>query len=199
MLSVPEARRPWTSRTTVSWVKGTHTFQFGGQLKKIETISDSVNPIVSTVTFGVNTTLDTALVDPATGAITAATVPGANATEVANAQALYATLTGRISAFNAGTVYLEADGTYRLNGSRHFEIEENTNGLFAQDSWRARSNLTLTYGVRWQPQLGAKLNTTNYAILTDPNMVYDVSGVNNLFQSGYADRSGSDVPPQPTG
>src|SRR5215213_1442735 len=168
----------------VTWVKGTHTMTFGGQFKKIETISDSVNPVRSTVTFGVNTTLDTALVDVTTGAITAGTVPGANATEIANAQALYATLTGRISAFNAGTVYLEADGTYRLNGSRHFEIQENTNGFFAQHSWRARSNLTLSYGVRWQPQLGAKLNTTNYSILTDPNMVFDVSGPNNLFSPG---------------
>ncbi|HEU4835543.1 MAG TPA: carboxypeptidase-like regulatory domain-containing protein [Pyrinomonadaceae bacterium] len=164
----------------ITWVKGTHTFTFGGQLKKIETISDSVSPVRSTVTFGVNTTLDTPLVS----AFSAANIPGANATEVANAQAVYATLTGRISAFNAGTVYLEADGVYRLNGSRHFEIEENTNGIFAQDSWRARSNLTLTYGVRWQPQLGAKLNTTNYSILTDPSMVWDVSGVGNIFSPG---------------
>jgi hypothetical protein len=168
----------------ITWVKGTHTMTFGGQLKKIETISDSVNPVRSTVTFGVNTTLDTALVDVNTGAINANTVPNATATEIANAQALYATLTGRISAFNAGTVYLEADGVYRLNGSRHFEIQENTNGLFAQDSWRARSNLTVSYGVRWQPQLGAKLNTTNYSILTDPAMVYDVSGVGNIFSPG---------------
>src|SRR5262249_25571760 len=36
----------------VSWVKGTHTLTFGGQLKKIGTISDSANPVVSTVTFG---------------------------------------------------------------------------------------------------------------------------------------------------
>ncbi|HJT28145.1 MAG TPA: carboxypeptidase-like regulatory domain-containing protein [Pyrinomonadaceae bacterium] len=164
----------------ITWVKGTHTMTFGGQLKKVETISDSVNPIKSTVTFGVLATQDTALVN----AFSAANIPGANATEVANAQAVYATLTGRISAFNAGTVRLEADGVYRLNGNRHFEIEENTNGLFAQDSWRARSNLTLTYGVRWQPQLGAKLNSTNYALLTDPNMVYDVSGVGNLFSPG---------------
>jgi hypothetical protein len=168
----------------ITWVKGSHTLTFGGQLKKIQTISDSVNPVRSTVTFGVLTQQDTAITDQTTGALVAATIPGANATEIANAQALYATLTGRISAFNAGTVYLEADGTYRLNGSRHFEIQENTNGLFGQDSWRARSNLTLTYGVRWQPQLGAKLNTTNYSILTDPNMVYDVSGVGNLFTPG---------------
>ena len=168
----------------ITWVKGSHTLTFGGQLKKIQTISDSVSPVRSTVTFGVNTTIDTALTDINTGAINATTVPNATATEVANAQALYATLTGRISGFSAGTVYLEADGVYRLNGSRHFEIEENTNGLFAQDSWRARTNLTLTYGVRWQPQVGAKLKTTNYAILTDPNMVWDVSGVGNLFTPG---------------
>src|ERR1044071_987626 len=36
----------------VSWVKGTHTMTFGGQLKKVGTISDSANPVVSTVTFG---------------------------------------------------------------------------------------------------------------------------------------------------
>jgi hypothetical protein len=163
----------------VSWVKGTHTFTFGGQLKKIETISDSVNPVVSTVTFGA-IAQDTAL----TNAFSAANIPGANATEIANARAVYSTITGRISAFNGGTVYLEADGIYRLNGSRHFEIEENTNGLFAQDSWRARSNLTVNYGVRWQPQLGAKMNSTNYAILNDPAMLYDVSGVGNLFSPG---------------
>jgi Carboxypeptidase regulatory-like domain len=168
---------------TVSWVKGAHTFQFGGQLKKIETISDSVSPVRSSVFFGTNA-LDSAVNGTGTGAIIADTLPGANATEVANAQALYGVLTGRVSGFTAGTVYLEADGVYRLNGSRHFEIQENTNGLFAQDSWRARSNLTLTYGIRWQPQLGAKLNSTNYAILTDPSMVYDISGVGNLFSPG---------------
>jgi Carboxypeptidase regulatory-like domain len=163
----------------VSWVKGTHTFTFGGQLKKIETISDSVNPVVSTVTFGA-IAQDTAL----TAAFSAANIPGANATEIANARAVYATITGRISAFNGGNVYLDPDGVYRLNSGRHFEIEENTNGLFAQDSWRARSNLTINYGLRWQPQLGAKLNTTNYAILNDPAMIWDVSGVNNLFSPG---------------
>lgn len=174
--------RDFTNNLT--WVKGNHSMTFGGQLKNIQTISDSVNPVRSTVTFGVLATQDTILVDPATGAFRAGTLPGANATEIANAAALYATLTGRISAFNAGTVYLEADGVYRQNGSRHFEIEEETNGLFAQDSWRVRPNFTLTYGVRWQPQLGAKLNSQNYALLTDPSMVFDVSGPGNLFSPG---------------
>lgn len=163
----------------VTWIKGSHTITFGGQFKKIETISDSVSPIRSTISFGVLSPQDTAVLN----AFSATTLPGASAAEVANAQALYATLTGRVSGYNS-TVRLDQNGTYQLNGSRHFEIEENTNGLFAQDSWRIKSNLTLSYGMRWQPQIGAKLNTTNYAILTDPNMVYDVSGPGNIFKPG---------------
>jgi hypothetical protein len=162
----------------VTWVTGNHTFTFGGQLKKIETISDSVSPIVSTVTFGYAGDLqDTALRD----AISATTIPGISTADLANARALYSTLTGRISGFNAGTVRLGADGRYVLNGSRHFEIAEETNGLFAQDSWRIKPNLTITGGVRWQPQLGAKLNSANYAILTNPDMAWDVTGPGNYF------------------
>jgi hypothetical protein len=83
-----------------------------------------------------------------------------------------------------GNAVLGADGQYLANGPRHFAIEENTNGLFAQDSWRIRPNLTISFGVRWQPQLGAKMNTANYSVLSDPNMVYDVSGPGNLFSPG---------------
>ena len=164
----------------LTWIKGNHTMTFGGQLKKIETISDSVSPVRSTVSFG---NLGSILDPQLNTVFSAANIPGASAAEVANAAALYATLTGRVSGYTS-TVYLEADGTYRLNGTRHFEIEENTNGLFAQDSWRIKPNLTLSFGIRWQPQLGAKMNTANYAILTDPDMVYDISGPGNLFTPG---------------
>ena len=163
----------------VTWIKQNHTITFGGQLKNIQTISDSVSPIRSTVSFGVISPQDTAVLT----AFSAATLPGASAAEIANAQALYATLTGRVSGYTS-TVRLDADGTYKLNGARHFEISEGTNGVFAQDSWRVKSNFTLSFGVRWQPQTGAKLNSTNYAILTDPNMVYDVSGPGNIFKPG---------------
>jgi hypothetical protein len=162
----------------ITWVKGNHTLTFGGQWKNIQTISDSVNPVASTVNLGVVGT-DAALLN----AISATTMPGATAAEVTNAQNLYGILTGRISGFQS-QVYLEGDGVYRLNGSRHFEIEEETDGLYAQDSWKLRSNFMLTYGVRWQPQLGAKMNSANYAVLTDPKMVYDVSGTGNLFSPG---------------
>jgi len=189
-LTNPTIRNAFSSRSsptqdfnnTLTWVNGNHTFSFGGQLKKIQTISDSVGLVAPTITLGVATG-DTAVQNAFTNTGAGATLPGANDTERANAQALYATLTGRVSAFGSNAV-LGGDGLYGLNASRHFAIQENTNGLFAQDSWRLRPNLTLTYGVRWQPQTGAKMNTTNYAILSNPDMVYDVSGKGNLFSPG---------------
>ena len=185
-LTNPTIRNAFSSRVSpvrditdnVTWVHGNHTFTFGGELKKAETISDSVSPVAQTVTFGVATT-DSAVL----AAFNATSLPGASAAEITNAQTLYAALTGRILS-TANTVYLGPDGQYHLNTSRHFEIEENTNGLFAQDSWRIRPNLTISGGVRWQPTLGTKMNTANYAILNDFNMVYDVSGPGNLFSPG---------------
>jgi Carboxypeptidase regulatory-like domain len=167
----------------ITWVKGSHTMTFGGQWKTIQTISDSRNPIRSTVGFGVIAPQDTAVLNAFTNSATSLGT-GASAADVANAQALYATLTGRVSSF-ASTVYLGGDGKYALNGSRHFEIEEQTNGVYVQDSWRIKPNLTLSYGIRWQPVLGAKLNTTNYALLSDPkSMAFDVSGFGNSFSGG---------------
>ncbi|HRI03440.1 MAG TPA: carboxypeptidase-like regulatory domain-containing protein [Pyrinomonadaceae bacterium] len=179
----------------VTWVKGNHTFTFGGQYKTIETISDSRSPIRPTVGFGVLTTGGPGLCGSAAGtgdgcvinafSATAGSLGvGTSATDVSNAQALYATLTGRVSSFGS-TAYLEGNGLYRANGSRHFEIEEQTNGLYIQDSWRIRPNMTLSYGIRWQPQLGATLNTTNYALLSDPiRMAFDISGFGNMFGAG---------------
>ncbi len=185
-LTNPTIRNAYSARSSptedftdnLTWVKGNHTMTFGAQYKRIRTISDSVGLYVPTVTFGVVTT-DSAVL----GAFSTTTIPGANAAEVTNAQALYATLTGRISAFGSNAV-LGPDGKYAVNGSRSFEIQQNTNGLYAQDSWRIRSNLTINYGIRWQPTTAARMNTANYSVLTDPKMIYDRSGVGNLFTPG---------------
>lgn len=36
-----------------------------------------------------------------------------------------------------------------VNGREGYDIDDNIYSLYAQDSWRARDNLTLNYGVRW--------------------------------------------------
>lgn len=167
--------RDFTDNVTV--VHGNHAMTFGGELKKAETISDSVSPVKQTVTFGAPSG------DPILGIFDSTTLPGSSSAEQALAAQLYSTLSGRVFS-TANTVYLGPDGQYHLNTSRHFEIEENTNGLFAQDSWRIRPNLTINGGIRWQPVIGSKMNTANYALLNDFNMVYDVSGPGNIFSPG---------------
>jgi hypothetical protein len=184
-LTNPTIRNAYSSRVSpntditdsLTWVHGNHTLTFGGQLKTAKTISDSVSPVVQSVTFGAPQG------DPVVGLFNATSMPGSSTAEQGLAAQLYASLTGRIST-TTNTVYLGPDGQYHLNTSRHFEIEETTNGAFVQDSWRLRPNLTISGGVRWQPTLGTKMNTANYAILNDFNMVYDVSGPGNIFSPG---------------
>ena len=37
-----------------------------------------------------------------------------------------------------------------VSASDPFSVDVNNYSLFAQDTWRARNNLTITYGLRWE-------------------------------------------------
>ncbi len=51
-----------------------------------------------------------------------------------------------------GDVNTYAQGNYQPDIERHNYI-----GLYAQDSWKIKSNLTVSYGLRWEPYLGPKM------------------------------------------
>lgn len=166
---------------TLTWVKGKHTMQFGGQLKNIKTDGSSKGFIRPTISFGF---LGDILDPQVSAAFSNVTLPGASAAEVNQARALYSTLVGRVSGYN-GNATLGPDGRYVANGTRNFVIEEETNGLFFQDTWRFSTSFQISAGLRWQPTLGAKLVTAGYALLTNPTaMAYDVSGFGNSFSPG---------------
>jgi hypothetical protein len=164
---------------SMSWIKGNHSIMFGGQYKRIRLVDTIIGRIVPSVNFGLDST------DPAFAifANTAASLPGANATQLTEARNLYATLVGRVIQYSS-TAYLTTDGTYKLNSEQTREARQNTYGLFVQDSWRMRPNFTLNYGVRWQPQGSYEVLTGNYARLNSFEDVYGRSGAGNLFQPG---------------
>ena len=64
--------------------------------------------------------------------------------------------------------------TYEQGDASGFYIRNKYVGLFAQDSWQARSNLTLNYGVRWDmlPPWREKYNQLQTFVLGQQSEVY---------------------------
>ena len=167
---------------SLTWIKGNHSFTFGGQYKTIISNQTSRSPIVPTIGFGFNASETTAINlfsgDPNTGSL-----PGASTTQLTEARNLYAALSGRVVSY-ANSVVLTGDGTYQLGGTQTTKTKAKTLGIYAQDTWRVRPNLTVNYGLRWQPQLGSTVESANYSRLESNDQVYGVSGVGNFFTPG---------------
>jgi Carboxypeptidase regulatory-like domain len=64
--------------------------------------------------------------------------------------------------------------TYEQGDASGFDIRNRYAGIFAQDSWQARSNLTLNYGVRWDmlPPWREKYNQLQTFVLDQQSVVY---------------------------
>jgi len=64
--------------------------------------------------------------------------------------------------------------TYEQGDAAPFDIRNKYIGAFAQDSWRARPNLTLNYGVRWDvlPPWREKYNQLQTFVLGQQSVVY---------------------------
>ncbi|MGH9843981.1 MAG: carboxypeptidase regulatory-like domain-containing protein, partial [Blastocatellia bacterium] len=130
----------------LSWTKGKHTLQFGTNIRLIR------NQRVSSAN-----SFDNAITNPSfypgggtsiTSPILAAgfNIAGSDITPVQNA---VTALVGRYSQF-AGNFIFNKDGSLTSAGSpadRTFATEEYD--VYAQDSWRIRPNLTITYGLRY--------------------------------------------------
>lgn len=166
----------WDFADTVTWTRGTHGLTFGGQLTKISLFSQN-QVVVPGITFGM------APADPAVSMFTAANFPGANATNLANAQSLYAVLTGRITAITANAVLDEKTNKYGYQAPIVQRVRQNEFGFFISDSWRARNNLTLTGGLRWEVQMPFTVENSIYSGPETINDLYGVSGP-SLFKPG---------------
>ncbi len=165
----------------LTWIRGNHSITFGGQYKIIKIDTTSFNQRVPNVNFGITPTDPVDAIFTTSGAN--ATLPGASAAEVAAAKSLYALLTGRVTDV-FGNAFLNADRQYQFLGDQANLAKQTVYGLYAQDSWRIKPNLTLNFGLRWQPQEGFVTESANFSAASSFADVFGVSGLGNLFKPG---------------
>jgi hypothetical protein len=162
---------------TLSWVRGTHNVSFGGAFTNIGLWTWSKGYVVPTITFSVNSN------DPAIGMFNTTNFPGAASADLTRAQNIYAVLTGRVTAVNGNAYLDETTNQYAYLGARTNRGRMREMGLFAQDSWRIKPNLTLTLGLRYELQFPFVPLNDSYTT-AEISDLYGISGPGNLFKPG---------------
>jgi len=153
-MPIPRNNPVWNFSDTLTWLKGNHTFTFGGTFRRT-TMYESIGGAPLTINLSV------APGDPASSIFNTTTIPGVRSTDLTTALQLYALLTGRISGVTGNYALDETTRKYGLNPAFRREAQ-NVGGLYAQDQWRLTPALTLNYGLRWELTGAA----------TNPNEVY---------------------------
>lgn len=161
----------------LNWSHGNHSFNFGGSVTRINFWQQLVT-VVPTVNFGISGTL--AGDQTAFGAFQ----PMANIGQQAGAASLYATLAGRISSITRNARLSEDTNKYTLQGDLISRAQQTEYGVYAQDTWRVRPNVTLTLGIRWEVQGPFTPLNDTYARASSFAGLYGISGEGNLFEPG---------------
>jgi hypothetical protein len=160
-----------------SWAHNSHLVNMGGTFSQINEWQQSFGTqVIPRVNFGVVST------DPILSIFNATNFPGASASDLTNAENLYALLTGRVASITSSVVLGEQNKTYGSNGSVD-RLRQREFGLFIQDSWKLNPRLTVNYGIRLENQYPFRSFSNTY---TRPGYagLYGISGVGNLFQPG---------------
>lgn len=172
---------------TMTWQHGTHTLSYGFSFYREQ--DHYYNPPGGV--YGIQ--LGLASGDPALEALTLSSLPNGTNDNLTELQNLYSTLAGRISqagsdvgGFPGNAVNLKT-GQYNLPGDvKTYNLDELSKawGLFIQDSWRFRPNLTVNLALRWDFTGDNHDLTGAYHGITSIADVYGPSGIGNLFSPG---------------
>lgn len=163
---------------TLSWQKRAHTIKFGFSGYREQ--DHYWNPPNGYWDIGLGMVAQ----DPAYNAISQATLPGATPGQVGEAQALYATLTGRVNGIYSSHAVDLATGGYNP-GVTAFNLNELSEawGLYGQDSWRITPTLTINYGLRWD-FTGEDHDLNKVYHNVEPASIYGPTPVGDLFHPG---------------
>ena len=163
----------WQISDNFSWSKGSHLIRFGGDYQQIfaDTFNDAgINPFITLGTPAHNS-----------GGIQDTSFPFSNATIRTSARNVFANIVGNLSTASATLNVTSPTSGFVPGATRARLFQQRDLALYVQDQWRARNNLTLNLGVRWD-YMGVPTIPNGLAIqLTDHRHIFGVSGFGNLF------------------
>lgn len=168
---------------TVTWQHGAHGISFGFSYYREQ--DHYYNP--PGAVYGIGLGLSAG--DPALNAINLSTIPNASNGNLGEVQGLYATLVGRIASAGSGTGGFAGNG-YNSSTKQYGPVTYNLDelqkawGLFVQDSFHVKTNLTVNASLRWD-FTGDDHDLTNaYQGITSNADIFGPSGQGGLFQPG---------------
>jgi len=160
-----------------AWVKGSHQIRAGGEYRWLVANSYLYNTVFPRITLQSNASNPDNL--------STATLPGISAAELALAQAIFHNITGMLGSISAGYNHTSPTSGYVAGVPEQYTpVQQNWAG-YVQDSWKARRNLTLQYGTRWEYQ--GPYDARNGLVLLPQNNVgglYGPTPVGSLFSPG---------------
>jgi hypothetical protein len=199
-INSPQRRNTPTNQLSdnLSWIKGKHTLNFGGDISSISTfLQFATNGAVPTIGYGGGDALDP-INDSVSGMFNATTFP--NATQRGQAENLYRVLTGRLSSISHIAHLDEAGKAYGLDGTSIERYRQREFGIYGQDSWRFRSNLTLNFGLRLET-VYAPISQNNGLTQNTFAALFGTSGtdLSALFKPGATGGALTSFTPLPAG
>jgi hypothetical protein len=113
------------------------------------------------------------------------TLPNIGDSDFLNAEALYASLTGRVQSFGANVYFSPTTGGFLTGAPAVDKWRQSEAGLYFGDTWRVKPNVTFSYGLRWELAGAPKDSLNEYsAIAGGAGALFGVSGPGNLFKPG---------------
>jgi hypothetical protein len=163
--------------------KGAHTFRLGADFQELfaDTFNDAgIHP---TVTLGSNSSNSTGISRDVLPNLPAGATGDAIVGRAAN---VFSDITGWLASASATFNVTSPDSGFVAGATRARIFKQRDLALYVQDQWRAKPNLSLNFGLRWDYQ-GVPTIPNGLAIqVTNVNDIFGVSGPNNLFNPNAA-------------
>jgi hypothetical protein len=162
----------------LSMILGSHTLRFGGDVQSITayTFNDA----------GTNQVINIGQNAANTDGILNSEFPSLPSNATANrARAVYRDLVGLLGTSTRTFNITSPTSNFVAGATRERIFKQRWVSLYGQDQWRARRNLTLNYGMRWEFH-GVPFEAKGVAIQPVGGLagLFGISGQNNLFAPG---------------